>query len=80
MADVFSIRVEPRSDDPTRGVLFITCGKSPTGECRQSLWSKPAAGAMWHWDGNVENPTISPSIDCQGGCGRHFNVVNGEVV
>lgn len=60
------------------------CDKGRPGvlECERSLWQKPPAAsngvpAMWQWDGNVEAPTITPSIDCQGGCGRHFTMVQG---
>lgn len=31
---------------------------------------------VWQWDGNVESPTITPSIDCVD-CKRHFVVTNG---
>lgn len=63
-----------RGVDHGRGVL----------ECARSLWRQPAVATgdppkatMWQWDGNVSAPTISPSIDCQGGCGRHFTMTNG---
>lgn len=32
----------------------------------------------FHWDGNKDNPTISPSIGCDARCGCHFHIVNGE--
>lgn len=46
-------------------------------ECARSLWRQPAAGCMWQWDGNKQAPTITPSIDCKGGCGRHFTMKQG---
>jgi hypothetical protein len=37
-------------------------------------------GFSWDWDGNRENPTVSPSINCcNGGCGWHGFINNGEV-
>lgn len=46
-----------------------------------------APQGFWNWDGNVEGPTITPSINCirdpatpegWGGCGWHKNIVKGE--
>lgn len=68
-----------RPAEPTRGYLMTECDKHHTGHCPRSIWTGEASGMMWHWDGNVERPTISPSIDCQGGCGRHFSIIAGEV-
>ncbi|RWB66589.1 DUF6527 family protein [Mesorhizobium sp.] len=72
-----SVRIEPRAED--RAFVIVSCPLN--GECKWSAWQRPAAGAMWNWDGNVGAPTISPSIDChQPGCGRHFSIVNGKAV
>lgn len=51
-------------------------------ECPRSLWQQPPlaveeVAVMWNWDGNVEAPTILPSIDCKGGCLRHFTMIKG---
>lgn len=44
--------------------------------------------AMWDWDGNIEAPTLSPSIDCRtktdtgapaAGCGWHGYIKKGEI-
>lgn len=34
-------------------------------------------GNTWTWDGNIERPTLSPSIDC-GDCKWHGHIQNGE--
>ena len=34
----------------------------------------------WHWDGNREAPTITPSINCEQRCGWHGNITNGEII
>ena len=40
--------------------------------------SKLPNGASWTFDGNMETPTLSPSINCVGGCGWHGFVTAGE--
>jgi hypothetical protein len=71
-----SFRIQPRSSG--RAFLVAKCDHALGGECRWPLWLQPATGTMWQWDGNVEAPTINPSIDCKGGCGRHFTLTSGE--
>lgn len=42
---------------------------------------------VWGWDGNVEKPSIFPSINCisekdgksTGGCGWHGHIINGVI-
>lgn len=36
-------------------------------------------GATWTHDGNDDRPTITPSINCVGGCGWHGFVTAGEM-
>lgn len=62
---------------PGRFHLLIRCDRSHEGACRFPVWKKPATGTMWQWDGNRDTPTITPSIDCKGGCGRHWTIVAG---
>lgn len=38
---------------------------------------KPAESPSWNWDGNWENPTLTPSINCQGGCRWHGYLTAG---
>lgn len=73
-------RIQPREHG--KALLLVECqngadhgGAAP--ECARSLWRQPASGCMWQWDGNIERPTITPSIDCLGGCGRHLTMTNG---
>jgi hypothetical protein len=45
----------------------------------------PDALCVWAWDGNMERPTVTPSINCiavkdgkpTGGCGWHGHITNG---
>lgn len=48
----------------------------------------PDALCVWKWDGNLERPTITPSINCishkedgepTGGCGWHGFVTDGKM-
>jgi len=32
----------------------------------------------WHWDGNMQAPTLTPSIGCDARCGWHGNIVAGR--
>lgn len=36
-----------------------------------------STGAKWHWDGNVDRPTFSPSVNIVGQC--HYFVRNGRI-
>ena len=46
----------------------------------------PGHACTWKWDGNIANPTITPSINCiaekdgkpTGGCGWHGFITNGR--
>lgn len=33
----------------------------------------------WHWDGNMQAPTITPSIGCDAKCGWHGHITSGEI-
>lgn len=39
---------------------------------------KPAETPSWGWDGNMQAPTLRPSVNCISGCGWHGWVTNGE--
>lgn len=64
------LRIECPHGRPQPGIKALVCSFS--------IWQGPAGGAMWNWDGNTEKPTIKPSINCHGGCGRHFTMISGE--
>lgn len=48
--------------------------------------TSPERACVWKWDGNLERPTISPSINCiaekdgkpTGGCGWHGFITKGR--
>ena len=33
----------------------------------------------WHWDGNMQSPTVTPSIGCDARCGWHGHMTSGEI-
>lgn len=56
------------------GLLFICpCGCGSMGGVR---FKGPSP--KWDWDGNIENPTITPSIQFMTGCKWHGFLTNGE--
>ena len=67
-------------DGVTAHIMFV-CPKSQ--RCGVFLGpafvrrSNPDDLCIWQWDGNVEKPTIKPSINCVGGCGWHGHITNG---
>lgn len=77
MTEPISFHIERRDTD--RAFLVLKCERGIEGECRFGLWQRPAGSITWQWDGNAERPTITPSIDCKGGCGRHFSIINGGI-
>lgn len=60
--------------------LALWCPKYKV--CLTRIHRAPAdrASATWEWDGNIEKPTITPSIGCDDAprCGRHSVISNGE--
>jgi hypothetical protein len=60
-------------DEKPQSLIFICpCG------CRK-VRSVPVAGdRAWQWDGNLESPTLTPSIKIIGECGWHGFLTNGE--
>jgi hypothetical protein len=61
-----------------------------TGHCGAVIicnGPKPPHSKQWGWDGNVERPTLTPSINClshgpdgekYAGCGWHGFITNGQ--
>lgn len=62
-----------------RGRAVLPCAHNPDGQCDFRL-GEPVPDKVWAWDGNVEAPTLTPSVNCLGGCGWHGHVTNGECI
>jgi hypothetical protein len=59
-----------------RASLMFTC---PCGCGRiNAVGVKPANPDGWSWDGNVERPTLHPSILITVGCRWHGYLIGGE--
>ena len=33
----------------------------------------------WHWNGDMQSPTLTPSIGCDNRCGWHGHITAGEI-
>lgn len=68
---------------PSRDRCWFPCPKRPGRECHVLLKPWPINANTWDWDHNEEAPTLSPSINCNGGpsaCGWHGFIQQGRVV
>ncbi len=74
------IQFKVESRDNERAFLLVKCANSKAGECRFGLSTKRKTDNItWLWDGNIDQPTIQPSISCLP-CARHFSIIKGKVV
>lgn len=55
----------PRTGNP--------CGGIAIGHPDKPVQRSPS----WRWDGDIERPTLTPSINCTGGCGWHGYLTAG---
>lgn len=61
-----------------QAILFVCLnGKR---QCRIEVTTGPAQHPQWHWDGNLDEPTITPSIGCDHRCGFHGHLIRGELL
>lgn len=60
-------------------IIFANAG-CKFGKCDVRLTEGPAVHPRWHWDGNLEKPTLTPSVGCDKRCGWHGHITNGEIL
>lgn len=50
--------------------------------CSIHITRGEASAPRFHWDGNLDAPTITPSIGCdlKPRCGWHGHITNGEIL
>ena len=48
--------------------------------CEISIKFGDCKAPLFGWDGNLEAPTITPSIGCDHRCGWHGHITNGEIL
>lgn len=75
----------------TGHILFVCPNQKRCAVLLGPAATPPAEGQrlhIWAWDGNLERPTLTPSINCRatkddgtpaGGCGWHGHITNGEM-
>lgn len=60
----------------------VSCAKPPENDperrCRFALKPNGPAGNSWDWRMDPSGPTLTPSINCLGGCGWHGHIIDGE--
>ena len=60
--------------------IVFACPNQPGQTCGVPLAPmKLPNGASWTWDGDKAKPTLTPSINCVGGCGWHGWVKKGVI-
>ena len=63
-------------DEDSRPVGMLS--KCPGCGHESSMDFKPRPSPSWEWDGNLEKPTLSPSVNCVGCCQWHGYLVRGK--
>lgn len=83
--DEFAFCLKPGAGMTPDGVdaIIFPCaaGKIRNCQVKLTLGAPDQAAARWHWNGDMNNPTISPSIGCDvpPRCGWHGHITNGEI-
>lgn len=79
--DQFGFRVHKVPAPEGVTAIEFRCPNGKNRQCQIPITLGPKVDTpvrMWHWDGNTEAPTITPSIGCDHRCGWHGNIINGE--
>lgn len=84
--DQFAWVLKPGQPFNVEGVdaIVFPCPNKVGGICIQKVTRgapvADAGGNRWHWDGNMEAPTLSPSIGCDlpRRCGWHGHITAGQ--
>ena len=85
--DQFGYALKPGCGFNPAGVDTIQfwCRGGKNRVCSAALTLGPAIDAdeqgrrRWHWDGNMQAPTLTPSIGCDARCGWHGHITAGDV-
>jgi len=70
--------LSPTGFSPTK--LLVIQPRCKWRHCEISITRGEAVQPIFHWDGNAESPTITPSIGCDHRCGQHWHITNGEIL
>ncbi len=83
--DQFGYTLHPGKGLTPEGVneIRFPCRQGKFEGCVVKLTLGPPdqVNARWHWDGNLDAPTITPSIGCDQHprCGWHGHIIAGEI-
>jgi len=66
-------------ENPNRMIIKCPCGCGDViGICVAPMEQLPGRPSpVWDWDGNLEKPTVTPSIRVVGSCGWHGFLTDG---
>lgn len=59
--------------------ISLPCSGGRFSRCILKITTGEAKHPVWHWDGNEEAPTLTPSIGCEHRCGWHGHLTKGEL-
>ena len=79
----FTFRCVRDNRDRHPGLTTITCANlliAGTTDVKRDGQGLNGGRPQWDWDGNRDNPTFSPSINCESSCGWHGYIRNGRCV
>jgi Family of unknown function (DUF6527) len=89
-ADEFAYIVGSLIDNPSQQIKEIKfpCpghgirkkGKAAFCVLRIRRGDPEPSGLVFGWNGNLESPTLMPSIGCDQRCGWHGHLTNGELI
>jgi hypothetical protein len=68
-----------RGDDGEPDAINLPCRGGKYNRCTIEFVKGAPANGLHGWDGNVEGPTITPSIGCDARCGWHGHLIKGEM-
>lgn len=60
--------------------IALPCRGGRFKNCVVRITTGQAAHPVWHWDGNKDEPTLTPSIGCDQRCGWHGHLTKGEIL
>lgn len=78
-ADEFAFAPGDGSDPSTVEQIVLPCRGGKYRNCMLYVTTGEAAHPRWHWDGNADEPTLTPSIGCDNRCGWHGHLTKGEM-
>ena len=74
---------QPRTDDANKAELYFknpNCSKRKGQVCTILICLGAPQEPFHGWDGNLEKPTVTPSIGCESrGCVFHGHIIKGLI-